>query len=274
MIPLTRKPNSGTRLNFLHPYCPDHCWPLLSPQLVSASVVGGPPGLHKLGQLVTPSNVPVHTYVPGRKYGLSLRHSATTDITNLVEAADFPRVIPASGGHTFMFAYRKTDATLRASTAFGSQVNSGTSWYEALLPYSDANIYWRYGGTTEGTSQLTVASGGLTFGDDIWTFTTGPRGMEIWQNGILRGSNSGNATLDNTSSSPLLRFPAGHAGAASDLCDIGLIMSWRRQIPKSVIRELAVNPWQIFENYSNYQLRSGIATSPGTFNFPALTLAS
>lgn len=269
MIPLTRKPNPSTRLNILHPYCPDHCWPLLSPQMVSASVAGGPQGLHKLNQLPLPANASVHIYVPGRKYGLSIRHTATTDITNLTD--NFARVIPASGGHTFMIAYRKTDATLRASTAFGSNINSGTSWYQALLPYSDGNIYWRYGGTTEGTSQLTIASGGFTFGDDIWTFTTGPRGMEIWQNTLLRASNSGNATLDNTTSSPLLRLPAGTAGGLSDNCDIGFIMSWRKQITKSAIRELVINPWQVFESKVNRQF--GSVTSGGTFNFPALTLA-
>lgn len=94
---------------------------------------------------------------------------------------------------TIAMTYRKTDVTLRASVAFGLLEVSGVNGRIGVhLPYSDGLVYWDFGPGVEGTSRLSV--NGLTFGEDTWVFTAGPRGMEIWQNGIKRASNSGTST--------------------------------------------------------------------------------
>jgi len=64
----------------------------------------------------------------------------------------------------------------------------------AHVPWGgDGNVYWDFGGTSTGTTRLAIAAGTLS-DSDIWVFTTGDRGMEIWKNGLLFASNSANPT--------------------------------------------------------------------------------
>ena len=80
------------------------------------------------------------------------------------------------------------------STASGQAVS-------IYLPYGlDGKVYWRWGGEVEGASSLSI--GGLSFAEhDLWAFTAGPRGMEIWQNGLRVASNLGSSSI--TTDSPL-----------------------------------------------------------------------
>lgn len=67
----------------------------------------------------------------------------------------------------------------------------------AHMPYTDGTVYFDFGGFSEGSTRLSV--GGLTIKKhDVWAFTVGRRGMEIWQNGIRRASNGGTPTRTNT----------------------------------------------------------------------------
>jgi hypothetical protein len=259
----TRKPPPGTGLDINHPYCPDHCWPFLS----SSNVVHC---LTRSFHIATPNQTiwaGSQTMVPGRKYGLSVRHGANTDHLNL---ADTPAVVDSivgfGGGFTVLICYRKTDGTARAATAFGVDgALSGADCCLLLLPYSTGDAYWRY--AASGAND--VVCSGLTYGDDLWVATTGTRGMELWQNGLLRGSNSANPTRITAGS--YLGCPAGTPNWA-DLSDTALIMTWRRQLTRSAIRDLSVNPWQVFEPI-RWPMELTAGSPPPPTDFAALTLA-
>jgi hypothetical protein len=243
----TRKPDPGTGLDVTHPHCPDHCWPFLSPQ-----------GTAKCLTRSTPITLPTtqgdlygggSSFVPGRKYGLSVRHGALHDVTRFTadSAIEVMKVVPASGGFTVLICYRKIDSTSRASCAFGGAADGIESDRCSFFPaYIDGNTYWHYGGSTDGVSAVQLLNSGIVFGDDLWICTTGPRGMEVWQNGVLLGSNSGNPTRTNIYAPNMLGLQ-DFTGFESDLADTALVMTWRRQLSKSAIRELSLNPWQVFE---------------------------
>lgn len=79
---------------------------------------------------------------------------------------------------------------------FGVSSGTGSDRMSGHVPYTDGTVYWDFGGSTAGATRVSVA--GLTITqNDVWAFTTGPRGMEIWQNGRLRASNSANPTRTN-----------------------------------------------------------------------------
>ncbi len=243
----TRKPPPGTDLDRTHPYCPDFCWPILSPQgtnqLLVRNLHPGPPTV--LSDVYAGSS----SIQPGGKYGLSIRHGATTDLFILTNASGFTSddivgfgSAGAMGGFTMMAAYRKTDATLRASTLIGiNGTLGGSSCMQTICPYSDGNVYFDFGGTTVGTTRVQYSGG--TFGDDLWGFSTGPQGMQIWQNGLLRASNSANPS--RTPANFYFGWPAG-TPTFSDLADLAFIMIWKWQIPAEAIRALSLNPWQVF----------------------------
>ncbi len=244
----TRKPPPGTDLDRTHPLCPDHCWPILSPQGTSQILTRFPVGApNTKSDVYTGSS----SFVPGRKYGWSVRHGAQTDkfILTATDGATVGKVVPLSGGYTMLFAYRKTDATLRVTTAVGVDGTlSGSDCMQVFLPFTDNKIYFDYGGQVEGTTRLSVSATGLTtFGDDLWAFTTGVRGMEIWQNGVKLASNSANPT--KTAAGSYFGWPAG-TNNFSDLADLAFVMTWRRQLTAAEVRQLYVNPWQVFQPQS------------------------
>lgn len=234
----TAKPPAGTDLDRSHPSCPDHCWPFLSPQ-------GSTQTLTRRGRIPTPSQAIYsgsQSYVPGGKYGLSVRHAASTDHVNLAEVpADVDTIVGLTSGHSLLICYRKTDSTARVSTAIGVNGSLGGADAHLLcLPFSDGTAIWRY--STAGANDVIVA--GLTFGDDLWVSTVGARGMELWQNGILRGSNAANPA--RSASGSYFGCPAGTTTWA-DNADLALVMTWRRQLSSAEVRALSVNPWQVFE---------------------------
>ena len=109
----------------------------------------------------------------------------------------------------------------------------------AYIPYSDGKIYWDFGGETEGTTRLSVA--GLTFSSgDVFVFTTGPRGMEIWQNGKRVASNSANPTRTASSKAFGLR---GHYFTGHDPFACFAFGYSRKQMPQSVCAALGRDLW-------------------------------
>lgn len=88
--------------------------------------------------------------------------------------------------------------TSGANGEFGVNSTNNTHRLGGHIPYSpDGRVIFDYGGTVS-TNRITVAS--LTIGrNDIWAFTSGPRGMEIWQNGVLRASTAFNPSRTSVS---------------------------------------------------------------------------
>ena len=233
----------GTQLDVTHPNCPDYCWPFLSPQATAQCLarrikLAAPT---TLGDIYAGSS----SIVPGGKYGLSVRHGATTDNLRLTvdDSGAQQDAIVGSDQFTMMFAYRKTDATARASAAFGGLSGGDGEAIGIRLPYNDGNIYFHYGFYA---NVLTVPVTGITFGDDLWVCNVGLRGMELWQNGILVGSNSNHPTRTSSGATTHFACPA-FASNQSDLADTAFVMTWNRQLTVAAIRHMSANPWQVFQ---------------------------
>ena len=122
----------------------------------------------------------------------------------------------------------------------GSSLASASANCGAYVPYTDGKIYWDFGGSTEGTSRLSVAS--LSFSErDVFVFTAGPRGMEIWQNGILRASNSGTATRTTSSNAWGLR--SAYDAITNDLFRCYALGYSRKQMRRDKCAELSRDLW-------------------------------
>lgn len=179
--------------------------------------------------------------------GLALETTNADGLTYLDFGNSTTLGIPTTAA-TIVLTYRKTDASARISSAFGVFQTGvdGTTRCGAHLPYVDNTIYFDFGGTTEGTSRLSVA--GLTFGDDTWVFTTGARGMEIWQNGVLRASNSGTPTRVATTTSFAL-FSGQGVSPASDLAQCEDLKVYTTQLSSGLCQHLS-HPQTRFDLYA------------------------
>ena len=107
---------------------------------------------------------------------------------------------------TIVIAGVQTSRSTTGTGSFGCASSGSTesSNCGAYIPYSDGKVYWDFGGLIEGSSRLSVS--GLSFSDsDVFVFTSGPRGMEIWQNGKRVASNSGSPTRTSTTNAFGLR---------------------------------------------------------------------
>lgn len=184
--------------------------------------------------------------------------------TNRVQlASDSRNIVPTSGGFTVALHYRKIGAAA-ATAGFGLDATAAAALRAGThLPFSDGTLYWDFGGNTAGTSRLTAAS--LTYGDDFWVFNSGPRGMEIWQNGILRASQAGNANWF-ASSNPYLLGMHGTA-TNSDDAECAIFLTCARQwSPHECAAWTAQTAWESVEPVVLYinvpAAPAGLAANP------------
>lgn len=154
--------------------------------------------------------------------------------------------------------YRKTDGTLRTVGAFGHASTTISQRCDAHINATDGKVYWMFGGTTEGTTQLSATP--AAYGEDVWVFTTGTRGMEIWQNGLKVGSNAANPTRAQGANSwgPFQLSTAGSDNAAASV-----LLMYHRQLSEWEIKQLSIDPWTPFrpapKRYGIAGLLSGTA---------------
>jgi hypothetical protein len=142
--------------------------------------------------------------------------------------------IPASSV-SIVYAFRKRDTGFNNCYAFahlGGQC-------QALVPFGDGVVYWDFGGFSEGSTRLSVS--GLSFGDDIWVFTTGARGMEIWQNGVKRHSNTANPS--RSASTDTFYLGHGSGAAFTDAVDANLFYFYQRQLSPEECRWISAEPY-------------------------------
>lgn len=152
---------------------------------------------------------------------------------------------------TFIIGYRKTDTTNRVVSAFGvlngpAQDPTGAQRCGCHLPFSDGTVYWDFGSAS---SPGRISIGGLTFGDDVWGFSSGAAGMTIHQNGILRQTGS---AVTRTATSTGWGIFQGNGGsiATSDLAECNFCYMYSWQLSQGDIREISLNPWKIFAHLS------------------------
>jgi len=173
-------------------------------------------------------------------------------------AANTSHLVPTSGGYTIALHYRKLGSNI-VSAAFGCIDSAGIGDRAgAHLPYSDGVVYFDYGGNAPGTSRLTAS--GLTFADDLWVFTTGPRGMEIWQNGIRRANNGGNPSR-TALTTPYYLGTHGTSTVADD-AECAIAVTAKRQWTPGEIVSWSLNPWQLIDPIRIYPRVASVTFNP------------
>lgn len=158
---------------------------------------------------------------------------------------DWPRsdFVPTGGGCTILLLYEKGDGTNRASDAFTVNVSGTATMCECLLPFSDGTVYWDFGGNS-GANRLSI--GGLSFGADRWMLSTGPRGMEIWQNGIKRASNGNNPTRTGSPATPFVLGAKSADAQFSDVAHYNIFCMWARQLTQDEILMVSFDPYMLW----------------------------
>lgn len=186
--------------------------------------------LTRFGSIGTP-----FSFDPGTRFGGGVRCtsvSAGQYVTLGIDSGQFPQ-----SRVTILIGIKKMDGTNRPTHALHTG-SGGTSLFELLVPFTDGTVYFDWGGGVSGSTRVSV--GGLTKGDDVWAFTTGPRGMEIWQNGLKKASNSATPSRTSGASTPI---SIGEATLGADLAITSFVFFWDRQLLPSEIRSLSDQPY-------------------------------
>lgn len=173
--------------------------------------------------------------------GRAREHTGTTDY----DVLGLDSVLLPTSNCTIILGIQKTpagDTTGRNAVAFGNETNTTGQFCAGYVPFTDQNVYWDFGGEVAGTTRLNFNATGL-YSDDIWAFTTGPRGMEIYQNGVLRTSNAANPTRSQGN----VNFQIGRHKTGtipSDLAKYKLLFIYHTQLTPKQCDDLARNPYQ------------------------------
>jgi hypothetical protein len=175
-----------------------------------------------------------------RAGGKAYRLNGTGNIVTLIPTSS--TLLPTTQGVTFVFS--GTVITRVANGDFGI-LNSGAPVGERCgchFPYTDGTVYFDYGGATNGSTRVQVAS--LTFAEsDVFVFSVGARGMEIWQNGVLRASNGANPSRSASSSSWGLGGNNSDGASASPNAAWTAVGMTRRQLSSGICAQLSSDLW-------------------------------
>jgi hypothetical protein len=179
-----------------------------------------------------------------------------------------------TGAATVIFHYRKTDSTARNSAAFGPVIaeGAGPTYFAAYLPYGDGNIYYDFGGNS-GNNRITLASGGYDMtADNVWAFTNGPRGMEIWLSGARIATNGGVPVTRTQITSASVGFGIFHGlSSTNDSAESGAFLIYDRQLSERSLVALMLDPWTPFRPWRKPRGLSFAAPAGGARSFvPAI----
>jgi hypothetical protein len=107
---------------------------------------------------------------------------------NTGDFLQMPNLLAAvTTGATVLIIRRKTDTTLRFAASFGP--GGSNSPFAALIPYSNGDVLWDFGGDTA-PNRLTLSGLSWAAVVEMWAFTAGPAGSAIWKNGQKLASQS------------------------------------------------------------------------------------
>lgn len=140
---------------------------------------------------------------------------------------------------TIFFVYRKLDVTSRQNYALTLDSDSPQSKRCTVhLNWPGIGIIWDWGNTGVGISRLTWGGWTVDTQWHVWCFTTGPRGMEIWFDGVKKASNATNTTRDSSSD-------AWGAGLITwmDISSLRQLKVYKKQLPTSLIPKITRNSY-------------------------------
>lgn len=243
-----RKPLSGAKLNPAHP---------LAKSLVGCWLFNEGSGTHlhdytgnSHGTLVTGQAASWDANDKGRV----LKTTALDQWINLGPSDRIFRHFDTSNAlktMTIVHGYKKTEVSgLQNGNAFGPRVpaTSTSSFLNAQIPNSVANVVWAVGGATSGTHFISTSGSNLD--NDVWAFVNGPqRGMEIWQNGALKGSaTSQNPGWTSTSANFALgKSITDASGYDGDYGEHNFFFVYNRVLSQEDIQWLSTDPFTLFE---------------------------
>jgi hypothetical protein len=160
-------------------------------------------------------------------------------------ASDIVNLFPVGLDTSTILLYRQcTDTTARNTTAFGGVTGVSSNRVLTHAPFGDGNLYWDFGSI--GSGRISVAFTKTTEPEVLVFLASPSRGREVWRDGVLIASNTGltGAIVDSGYS-----FSLGSADGGVTPCDNEtqfLFVIGRAAWPPALIRELSINPWQIF----------------------------
>lgn len=109
---------------------------------------------------------------------------------------------------------------------------------------SSGNVYFDFGGAANGTTRVSGTTNTAAGKTSVFLATTGPRGMRLFENGRLIGSNAASPvrTVDAALAFGLGDCYAGTSGNSA----YTLAVPWNVQLPDELAGSISANPWQIF----------------------------
>ena len=212
----TQKPPMGAMLNPEHPFCErlSFAIPFNEVGCIGANNAGDT-FRSSILTVGAPSNTiinwgkPLTASIPLWK---SNRDGPCLSIEDVNGMGKFPGNLgfPMTSQITMAFVRRKRSASL-----FGSQFLTTNEWpgvqtIELFYPFIDGNVYWRYG-----ASELSFSAAGALSNTNMQRgiVTAGPKGMNVWLNGVKIGSS---ATIATRTFSPNAGAPVWLGNNASE----------------------------------------------------------
>lgn len=163
----------------------------------------------------------------GQLISSGAHHYSGSDGANPINNSD--QLFPSATDGTVLILYRHRDTTLRVAAAFGT-LDQGGSFVSRITAgpiYNDGNVYWDWGGATEGVSRLSVAQSKDT-NWHMWAFTVGGGlGMRIYRDGVLLASNA--ATPSRTLNASHVSLGADQFWGPDD-ADVAELLTFRRSL--------------------------------------------
>lgn len=120
-------------------------------------------------------------------------------------------------------------------------------------------VIWDFGGNVVGTTRVFVSP--AVIGDDIFVCTTGTRGMEIWQNGNLIGSNSSNPSRGRDARNEFMIGKSYYLGYGN-YCYWKCLYVYDRQLSIGAVKVLSKNPFVIFPSHQEPITIGDVGTVP------------
>ena len=122
------------------------------------------------------------------RFGEGVVHDVLGDDTTLIPSGS----LPLQGVTVCVGFNRYSNETSSLRGLFGVVYGAGLTGQAFGVRVTDTILDWNFGGLTEDTTKEQATAS--LVGYHAWAFTTGARGMEIWQDGQLLTSNASNPT--------------------------------------------------------------------------------
>lgn len=162
--------------------------------------------------------------------GVSLGFGGTASMDDVFTRAD---------AGTVLAVYRHKDTTARNALLAGASVANAFGHDNRLdlhVPWGDGNIYFDFGGTTDGVTRLTVSSYTKDTDWHWWAFVVGDgEGMRVYRDGVLLASNSATPSRNLTRAK---NWEIGHGEFGSmDEAELAEIVGFNRGLSHGEVVE-------------------------------------